>query len=298
MAQLKRPFEFIHQGIKTKIEQSLADSVKLYIDAIFKYNQDLLIVFDGAEGAGKSTLMRQVALFASWYMEQTYNVIRPFTANNIKFNLDDYLTTALNSQTEKGHIHILDESRAVANRKRSTSKGNIGFTNYLSECRSAGHIHLIALPAYHDLDSYIAIWRCSFLVNIEKYFTMRQVDGVPVYDLVLGQYRVFLNNSALKAMYFHKLRYIYPKKPVFTGGFPNDSIIPEEEYELKKQEERRNKFLEEQTDKQKKEDTKKEMIIRYIQNSSNTETNVIADIFGVSARHVNDIKKTMNSFAP
>jgi hypothetical protein len=283
--------EFTHQGITCKIDTKLAESIMLYIDAIFNHNQDLVLVFDGAEGAGKSTLMRQAALFCSYYMQKKHNTIRPFTVDNIKFNLEDYLETALAVQHEKGHIHILDESRAVANRKRSTSKGNVDFTNYLSECRSSGHIHLIALPAYHDLDSYIAIWRCSFLVNIGKYFSVKEVNGVPVYSLVLGTYRVFLNDSKLKAMYFHKLRYIYPKKAVFTGKFTKDGIIPDEVYEAKKQKERAAKFANAEEADKNKTQSKKDMLLKYMESTPNHDQKVMCSIFNTTKRYINEVKQ-------
>lgn len=273
------------------IEDKLAHSLNAYIDAIFKYNQDLVLVFDGAEGAGKSELMKQVGYYCKYYIKQKYNIEREFSLNNIKFDLDDYVKSAISLENEKGHIHDLDESRAVANRKRSTSKGNIGFTNYLSECRSAGHIHLIALPAYHDLDSYIAIWRCSFLIHIEKYFRKAKDDenGVPIYELVLGTYKVYLNDSTLKAMYYHKMRYIYPRKCVFSGRFDKTTIIDEEAYESKKRESRAKRYSEEEeTETPKKKDISKADILRQLRNNgmSRQEANKLP---GFSRAQVKDI---------
>ena len=245
--------------------QKLALTINAWIDSIYKYNQDLVIVFDGAEGAGKSTLMRQVGAYAKKYIKDKHNLDVTFGIDNIKFDLDDYTKTAIDKEKEKGVIHVLDESRAVANRKKSTSKGNVGFTNYLSECRSAGHIHLIALPAYHDLDAYIAIWRCSFLIHIDKYFTkVREENGVPIYELRLGEYKVFLNDSRLKAMYYHKMRYIYPKKCVFSGTFSNVAIVDEQAYEEKKQAARKVRYDLESDEKNKgKQVTKQELAIQY-----------------------------------
>ena len=260
MALIKIP----HPNGDFKIESKLALTLNAWIDAIFKYNQDLVVVFDGAEGAGKSTLMRQVGAYCQHYMKERHGHKVPFDINNIKFDLADYTENAIKLENEKGHIHDLDESRAVANRKRSTSKGNVGFTNYLSECRSAGHIHLIALPAYHDLDSYVAIWRCSFLIHIEKYFAKTgEEKGVPIYELKLGEYRVFLNDSKLKAMYYHKMKYIYPRKEVFRGRFDNICIVDEAGYEDKKREARAARYSAESDDKNKgKELTKAELAIR------------------------------------
>lgn len=253
-----------HKNGDFGIESKLALTLNAWIDAIYKYNQDIVVVFDGAEGAGKSTLMRQVGAYCQYYIKQKHKIDVPFGIENIKFDLDDYTKSAISLEDKKGQIHDLDESRAVANRKRSTSKGNVGFTNYLSECRSAGHIHLIALPAYHDLDSYVAIWRCSFLINVEKYFRKTgEENGVPIYELVLGEYRVFLNDTKLKAMYYHKMKYLYPKKPVFSGRFSNVAIVDEQAYEEKKREARAKRYAaESDTKKKDKEFSKAELAIQ------------------------------------
>lgn len=279
-----------HKNGNFKMTEKLARSLDAYIDSILKYKQDLVIVFDGAEGAGKSTLMRQVGAYCQYSMKKRYNIERPFGVDQIKFDLADYTETAISLETEQLHMHDLDESRAVANRKRSTSKGNVGFTNYLSECRSAGHIHLIALPAFHDLDSYVAIWRCSFLIHIEKYFTVRKGDnGVPIYELRLGEYRVFLNDNKLKAMYYHKMKYIYPKKEVFRGNFDNVEIVNEEAYEEKKREARAKRYGEEEKDKNKpKEFTQAEKAIRAKAANPEMNNSEIARKFKISRGTVRD----------
>lgn len=285
-----------HKNGNFKMTEKLARSLDAYIDAIMKYKQDLVIVFDGAEGAGKSTLMRQVGAYCQYSMKQRYNIDRPFGVDQIKFDLADYTETAISLEKEQLHMHDLDESRAVANRKRSTSKGNVGFTNYLSECRSAGHIHLIALPAFHDLDSYVAIWRCSFLIHIEKYFTVRKGDnGVPIYELRLGEYRVFLNDTKLKAMYYHKMKYIYPRKEVFKGTFDNVEIVNEESYEEKKRDARAKRYSAENEDKNKpKELTKKEKVIQYKAKYPEMTHVDIAKAVGCNRTTVNDAINSLN----
>lgn len=267
------------------INSNLAGTLNAYIDAIVKYNQDVVIMFDGAEGAGKSTLMRQVGAYCQWYLHKAHKINIPFSVDNIHFNLDDYIKAAIDNDKQKGFIHILDESRAVANRKRSTSSGNLSFTNFLSECRSSGHIHLVALPAFHDLDSYIAIHRCQFLVNIRKFFRQsgKTEQGVPIFELVLGTYRVFINDNTLKAMYFHKMRYIYPKKAVFVGQFDNNDVININDYEEKKRLERAKKFLDEKKESSDKSlPTKSDLAHAFWKHNPNARHKDCVEALGVS----------------
>lgn len=291
----KSPLLVKHKAGDYEVSHDLAHTLFIYIDAIVKYNQDLVVVFDGAEGAGKSTLMRQVAELCRQYLAQKHNIKVPFNLDNIHFDLDEYTKAALDNEDNKCWIHILDESRAVANRKRTTSKGNVNWTNYLSECRSANHIHLIALPAFHDLDSYISVFRQSFLVNIQKYFKITKTEkGVPIYELVLGEYRAFLNDNKLKAMYYHKMRYIYPRVPVFKAKFSNTSVLDEESYENKKKESRARRYSEEKKIEEKK-DTKKDLVLNYMKREPKARAADIANIFNVSQSYVNKVKQTVTT---
>lgn len=224
-------------GVSFPFSKNLYETLRVWINALVKRNQDVVMLFDGKEGAGKSVFMRQVAAVCQLILYNEHKIHVPLSIDNIHFELENYIDTAISHESKKGYIHILDESRAIANRKRSMSGSSVKFTNYLSECRSSNHIHLIALPAFHDLDPYVVVWRSVFVIHMEKYFDN---SG----ELQLGNYKLYMNNSVLKNVYYHKMKYLYPRKHKFSGKSENIEILDNiNEYESKKAEARAKKFL-------------------------------------------------------
>lgn len=232
--------EFDKKGKKETftIHKKLKQNIDLYLEACLFRDDDVVLLFDGAEGAGKSKLMRQIAKYIQLRMKK-WGVEIPFSADNIHFDPKTLMQSAIKNENTKGWINILDEGRRGANRKRSMSNSNVEYTNYLSECRSANHIHLIALPAYHDIDSYVVLWRTKFVIHCDKYFKPDK-DSRSGFSLIRGSYRVYSNDKALKNMYFFKIRYTYPRKCLFEGVFENVETLDDVQvYEDKKAEHRR-----------------------------------------------------------
>lgn len=148
------------------MDARLYKKLQLAAHLCMQMNDDFVLVIDGKEGAGKSKLARQIGYVLAEEMKVSFNI------NNIHFDLAQYIKFAEEGRTvkEKGRILILDESRNVLNKKRSMSRSNVLFTNYLSECRSNNQVHILLLPAAHDLDRYITYWRCKLFINVRKFW--------------------------------------------------------------------------------------------------------------------------------
>jgi len=113
------------------------NNLDVYLDAM-KDNDDLVIVLDGAERAGKSKRARQIARYCSNKLGSK------FCEDNIHFQLQDYLDFSIDSPEYT--VCILDEARNVLNKRSSMSKGNKKFTNYISECAKKRQVHIICFP--------------------------------------------------------------------------------------------------------------------------------------------------------
>lgn len=210
-----------------------------YEDKIFKQNldiwldgmmdnDDLVLVFDGLERSGKSLRMRQVAKYCASVLKTK------FDDTNIFFQLNDYVDFSIESSEYT--ICILDEGRNVLNKKSSMSKGNKKFTNYISECAKKRQVHLIALPAYHDLDRYISNWRMKAVVHLHKWYENddKKFSG---YKLSRGKYTFYMNDDYLKDSYNYPYR--YPRRWETIGRFNNIETFSKNElkrYEDKKDE--------------------------------------------------------------
>lgn len=216
----------IHTGFKRILDAHIHDSLE--------QDDDVVILITGDEGAGKSKLARQIGAYANHKINE-WGGNTTFGLDNIHFRLDPYMETAKAHIKQKGWVNLLDEGRSTANRKRSTTGVNVKFTNYLSECRADNHIHIICLPAFHDIDSYIAIWRSKLVIKCEKKH-VKDAKSKSGYSLQRGIFKAFKKNQALINVYYHKLRYIYPRQPVIKDGyFPNVEILDDvEAYQEKK----------------------------------------------------------------
>jgi len=200
--------------------------------AVKNKNQDLLIVIDGAEGSGKSQTARQIGYYCAHVLGTKFDTE---TSKNIHFDLNDYMKTSM--EGEKGRILILDESRKILNKKRSMGKEAVAFTNFLSECRSRNQVHIIVLPAYHDLDSNIALWRLSMVIHMQKEWIQDEKIELGGHELRLGGFRAFANNEKLKMCYQWK-GYRYPNEYLCRDRFKHAEVLSDRgmiNYEEKKQ---------------------------------------------------------------
>jgi len=221
---------FIH--LKNKKKFYLNERLKLNLDIglhkVKNKNMDLVIVLDGDEGSGKSTLGRQVAAYCSQKLDFD------FTIKNIHFDLDEYVDSSIEGC--KGQVNLLDESRAILNKKRSMSSSNVRFTNYLSECRVKNQVHILLIPASHDLDNYVVLWRMALLINV-KAFNILDKNSEIGYDFKRGDFVLYSRKKMRPYYVNYLLRYKYPHyEPKFDcGTFKPDEVLSDPEaYDLKK----------------------------------------------------------------
>jgi len=194
-----------HSGKKFYMAKSLVHELNIALD-VCRQDDDFVIVVDGKEGAGKSKLVRQIG----YYLAKNSNF--EFSLDNIHFASDPYQESSEKSDIV-GWVNVLDESRSSLNKKRSMSKANVQFTTYFSECRDKNQIHIIVLPAYHDLDDYIALWRAKLIIHVLKSFKEdEKAETLSKLTLDRGQYVLF--NPDQMQTYYQKStkfgKYAYP----------------------------------------------------------------------------------------
>jgi hypothetical protein len=222
---------YIPKNIKKDLDVIIYDVKNAEMDAV--------IVLDGAEGTGKSRTGRVLAA----YFSTMVNV--DFSVDNIHFNVKDYIESSENGK--KWQINVLDESREALNKKRGMSKGNVSFLNWLSENRDKQQIHIIILPAVHDLENYIVAWRMLILIHHLK---VHRKEGEN-YALDRGYFRIFTPSGELQQHITNKQKfgsYSYPKNYKYWGKFVdyepfNDYMLVA--YKNKKSEKRAEKYTEE-----------------------------------------------------
>lgn len=204
------------------LENELKTNIDVLLDGL-EQDDDFLIVIDGPEGAGKSVLAQQIGYYCAKRLGT------PFTIDNIHFQLNDYIDYSLEAPPKT--VLVLDEARKVLNKKTSMGKEVKKFTNYLSECRGKRQVHILCIPAYHDLDKYVALWRMKALIHLKKYF-VESKKFESGYEIRRGEYFAYFRMKNIQ--FWYDKPYNYPPQYDFTGKFKNIRVIPEEEYNNKK----------------------------------------------------------------
>ena len=240
--------------INASLPDKLKTDIDILVDDVIEGEMDLLIILDGKEGSGKSYDARLIAKYISTVTRT------PFGVDNIHFSTEKYMN--FSESMPKYTINVLDESREALNKRRGMSKSNVMFTNWLSENRDKQQIHIIVLPAIHDLDSYISIWRMRLLIH--KLLGHGKSDRTRSgYKLVRGFFKVYDNNKDLQQVMYNKAKYgsyAYPRDYKYSRKIKYTQVFTDEElknYKMKKAAERRVKY---QSDKKKKDEKAKKFL--------------------------------------
>lgn len=250
----------LYNGINWSMHKKLKANLDILLNDVKNSNMDLVIVIDGPEGLGKSFMARGVAMYCATRLGI------PFSPNDIQFDLEPYIGESLKAAKEgiKHKINLLDEARKVLNRARGGSGSNVRFTNYLSECRALGQVHIILAPAFHDLDKYLVLWRMSILIHCVKNYKQDEESPTGV-SLYRGEYKAFINaaggKKALNTCWEMK-NYTYPHAWEVHAMWPGTEVFtPEqlERYEKKKFNATLNKYYSEEEDKEAKKKEEEEL---------------------------------------
>lgn len=270
--------------INAYLPDLLKEDIDILIDDVVVGEMDLLVIIDGKEGSGKSYDARLIGKYIASVVKT------PFSVPNIHFNTAAYIE--FSESKPKHTVNVLDESREALNKKRGMSSSNVGFTNWLSENRDKQQIHIIVLPAIHDLDSYISIWRMKLLIHKLIGHT-KDTHTRSKYKLLRGYFRVYDNTKHLQQVLFNKQKYgyyAYPKRPSYERKIKYSEIFTAkemEEYKEKKRKERFKKYNE-QNKKSKSENKYKQLIFNMNQKGNMTQEE-IARIVGKSRTIVGNI---------
>ncbi len=219
--------------IETKYKYKLHYRLKWWLDILINdlhQNDDALIIVVAAEGSGKTVFGSQICDYMSNKLNTIYNV------DNVHFDGQTYIDKSLASP--QFTINHLDESRRALNKMRAISTGNVEFMNFLSECRSQNQIHLVILPAYADLEQYVAIHRVKMLISLEK-----KRDPI-TQELIRGTFKVHItkNKQDLKEQWDRKYNEFTSSMTAFSGKFDNVFCLDKEAYEKKKEEAKKERY--------------------------------------------------------
>ena len=174
--------------------QKRLESVK----KIIRKKWDAIILIDGPERSGKSTLGMTIGCY--------------FDPN---FNTDNMCAGMLDAakkikDAKEGDVLMIDEGSLVFNSKDAMSKAQRQLIKILDVVGQKRITFIVILPSFHDLNKTIAIRRSRFLLHV---YTDKQMNR--------GRFMYFGNNKKPKLYFLGKKNFGSYRKPKanFKGTF-------------------------------------------------------------------------------
>jgi hypothetical protein len=180
---------------------------------IIKDDWDMLFVYDGMEGSGKSVKAMQDAFF----VDPDKNLLDRYA-----FSPGQFRKAILVAKPYQAVIY--DEAHSGLNARAAMSMINRSLVSMLTEIRQKNLFVFVILPTFFDLDKYVALWRSRLLIHV--YTSKNMQRG----------FFSFYNASSKKMLYMKgKKLYKYGvQKPNFIGRFTNYYPLDEVEYRKRK----------------------------------------------------------------
>ena len=202
----------------------LGSNLEFWRNAVINQDIDCFVIVDGKEGSGKSVHALQVAHFLDVDRNIDLDTQVCFTPEEVK--------QAINNLPKFKAI-VYDEAKRGLNRRRSTENVNIELTELFAECRQNNLFLVVVLPAFHDLDMNIAVFRSRVLINVYyKWDTANREQPL------LRGFARFYNEDAKKFIYCNKAirqQYKHPRhKDSFDYRFPHHYVVDEAAYRARK----------------------------------------------------------------
>lgn len=192
-----------------QLTKVLDDDLKQLVFELVEREQDILIVFDGEEGSGKSHTLRQIGWVLTHHLKEMFGICNDFSSANIHYAVADYLKSMWDNEDKRGWINALDEGGDEIDKQSTISPSGKRYIRALRRARKLCQIHLVAMPAAHDLTKYIALWRLKFIIKMTKERVESKTSPTGK-DLKLGHFRVIRNDQRWKYCYMDKTPYKYP----------------------------------------------------------------------------------------
>jgi len=201
---------YMEDRLKRNLDEKVIKSLK-------QKDKDCVLVIDGREGGGKSTLAFQIGK----YVDPTLDLSR------IVFTPDAFREAI--HKAKKGECVIFDEAFTGFSSRSSLSGINRVLVSLMMQMRQKNLFVIIVLPTFFLLDKYVALFRAKALIHVFESNSQR------------GYFRLY--NSRLKKYLYlaGQKTYSYHHKSVrtnfrgrFYGKFALGTEKTEEEYRKKK----------------------------------------------------------------
>lgn len=144
----KKPITYyMDDRLKKNIDEKVIPDLK-------KRDKDIVLLFDGHEGVGKTYMGLQIGK----YIDPSLNISR------VVFNAEDFRDAIL--RAKQGQVVIYDEAFTGLSARSSLSGVNKILVSLMMQMRQKNLCVIIILPTFFLLDKYVALFRSKALIHI------------------------------------------------------------------------------------------------------------------------------------
>lgn len=211
----KAGFDF--QGTHYYMDGYLRSNLEIVCKRVEK-KWDTLLLFDGLEGAGKTTIAKTCGAFVAQRLK------REFDSKKVFFDIDDLMHFA---QTTRRQVILWDEAALGGMAQQWATQEQLKLKQLLITCRKYEHVLLFVIPDFTILGRYFSCHRSIALIRVYS----------P--DFITRGYFRFYNFESKRLLYDQEKKGMYYNgiQPSFFGRFTeNAGIMDEEDYEKRKDE--------------------------------------------------------------
>ncbi len=174
-------------------------------------DEDYVLIVDGPEGAGKSTLAMQIA----------YDVDPDFNIDRVCMNPVDLHKAIVGAK--RGQSVVYDEAYGGLSARATLSEINKLLVSLMMEMRQKNLFVIIILPTFFMLDRYVALFRARSLLHVYRKKGKR------------GMWVLFTKDKKKLLYILGKKTYSYAKpRSGIVGKFMAGYIVDEKKYRDKK----------------------------------------------------------------
>ena len=205
------PIKGISYYMDDRLQRDLDSTVKKALSK--SKDEDYVLVIDGKERTGKSTLAFQIGA----YVDHSFNI------NRICFTADEFRHAIINAKPHE--CIVFDEAYRGLGSTSALSEVNKILKGMMMEMGQKNLFVIVVIPTFYLLEKYVALWRARTLIHV---FRLRKKKGYwRLYNSNMKQ-RLYLNPIGKRNYSYIHVRTGYKGK--FFPGY----IVDDDEYRKKK----------------------------------------------------------------